>query len=209
MTCERDAAPANGAGADVQKTASTPPVYAEAGSTTITLLEAHADFCRIEHRLREAGFELEAAELGHLRAAQRLRCEEDYVHDRYRRDVERCRVNADDSTMEALEALSDGTPPVSIEDRDFLRAHLREIVPDRLALGAFPRRDDRNAPIADEWFREDPSRLARVVTEMRRFTADERRVAEAGAALARELGLEEEAAVEAIATGLRAARDVG
>jgi hypothetical protein len=88
------------------------------------------------------------------------------------------------------------------EERD----NWRTVIADRPALGAFPRRDNLEAPTATEWLSEDPSRLAAVVAEMSRFTADEAKVARTSLELAERLGIDENLAVEVVAEGIRQAR---
>jgi hypothetical protein len=98
-----------------------------------------------------------------------------------------------------------------VAKRDELRFNWRERVPAKPALGAFPRRRSLEDHLPTEWLLEDPQRLAGVVVEMRRFCADEVRVTEAAAELARRLEIDDEVAIEAIAQGIsqarRAARD--
>lgn len=72
-----------------------------------------------------------------------------------------------------------------------LQAHLEELVPDKQALGAFPRRETLEAPTATEWLAEDPRRLAGVVREMSRFTTDRRLVVAAVLDLADAVGIEQ------------------
>ena len=86
------------------------------------------------------------------------------------------------------------------------RDHWRETIPDRPTIGAFPRRQRIEDPLPDEWIKEAPRRLAGIVGEMRRFCADEGRVAEVVAGIARRLEIDEELAIEAIAEGIRQSR---
>lgn len=91
-----------------------------------------------------------------------------------------------------------------------LHAHWKELVLDRPALGAFPRRDTLAAPIAAEWLGEDPGRLVWVVREMARFGhPDWHRIAEAVAAIADGADIAEAVADPLIAGAIRALRDGG
>jgi len=87
-----------------------------------------------------------------------------------------------------------------------LEAHQHELIENRPALGAFPRRDTIEAPTAAEWLTEDPRRLRGVVFEIARFTKDDRLVAESAVKLADTLGIELHLAGDIIAAALRDAR---
>jgi hypothetical protein len=93
-----------------------------------------------------------------------------------------------------------------LAERAELRDNWREVIPDRPALGAFPRRDRVVAPTGDELIVDDPHRLANVVVEMLRFTTDEAKVISAAALYAANLGIEDPVAESAIAEGLIRAR---
>jgi hypothetical protein len=93
-----------------------------------------------------------------------------------------------------------------IAERAELRDHWRERIPDRVALGAFPRRDTLEAPTATEIYTEDPSRLVAFVVEVRRFCGDELRVVEVAADFASKLGIPDDLAEASIAEGLGIAR---
>jgi hypothetical protein len=54
--------------------------------------------------------------------------------------------------------------------------------------------------------RPSPEILSAVIVEASRFTSDEDRLADGAAVLARTLGIDEDAAVEAISEGIRQAR---
>ena len=71
-----------------------------------------------------------------------------------------------------------------------LEAHWRELIPDKPALGAFPRQVTTEAPTLDEWLRVDPRRLRGIVLEACRFSRDERRVVEGVLELAHRLGID-------------------
>jgi hypothetical protein len=106
-----------------------------------------------------------------------------YVRDAAKADCDRISANADEATMAAL---SDPALPT-----------------DRPVIGAFPMRTTVDSPTAAEWIREDPRRLAAVVMEMLRFTADVVKVARTSLELAERLGIDENLAVEVVAEGIR------
>jgi hypothetical protein len=83
-----------------------------------------------------------------------------------------------------------------------LEAHQAELVEDRPALGAFPRRDTLNTPTADEWLREDPRRLRGVALEAGRFCCDNRSVAQGVLQLAENLGIDLQLAGDIVAQAL-------
>lgn len=103
---------------------------------------------------------------------------------------------------EQIRAELDGTAPGAV-----LAGHWREVVPNRPALGAFrgafPRRDSLHAPVAAEWYTEDPDRLRYFVAEVATFTKDPRRLAEAALQLAEDVGIPSATAEPIIAQALR------
>jgi hypothetical protein len=118
-----------------------------------------------------------------------------------RRDLLRVAERVDPELAERLEDELDEAVPAAV-----LEAHWRELVPDRAALGAFPRRDCTEAPTALEWLLEDPLRLRNVTLEIARFTKDDRLVAESVLGLAEQLGIDPELAVDVVTHGLIDAR---
>jgi len=95
--------------------------------------------------------------------------------------------------------------------RAVLNAHWRLLIKDHPALGsfsgAFPCRAKPSAPTADEMLRQDPSRLAAVVTEMARFTSDLRAVAQGAIELADSAGIDEALADRIIVAAVRKLRE--
>lgn len=75
----------------------------------LTLEQVMAELARLEHVLREAGFEEEAAILGHHRAAWLMRGE----RGTWAKEVERVNSNADPESCEAFDAMirEPGQPP--------------------------------------------------------------------------------------------------
>jgi hypothetical protein len=71
-----------------------------------------------------------------------------------------------------------------------LAAHEDELVPNTVALGAFPSPDRLAAPSIEDWLREDPRRLRGVVLEAARFCADDRLVVEGALSLAFKLEID-------------------
>ncbi|MGA3219992.1 MAG: hypothetical protein ABSE77_13090 [Acidimicrobiales bacterium] len=88
-------------------------------------------------------------------------------------------------------------------DRDYpsavLSSHWRQIIRDRPALGAFPRRKLPHVPTPEEWLREDPSRLAGVVAEMRHFGINFSAIVQAAVHLADCAGIDTRKADQTIA----------
>jgi hypothetical protein len=126
----------------------------------------------------------------------------------YRTDIERAVRRAlaakriDEAQAEAIRQELDEAHPAIV-----MRAHWRVLIPNRPALGAFlPQPPSRFVAGPDTWLQEDPSRLARVVVEIRRSLNDERRVAEIVLQLAERLEIPEDIAVRSIAVGVVAAR---
>jgi hypothetical protein len=58
-----------------------------------------------------------------------------------------------------------------------LAAHEDELVPNTVALGAFPSPDNMSAPSIEAWFCEDPRRLRGLALEVSRFTGDNKVIA--------------------------------
>jgi hypothetical protein len=87
-----------------------------------------------------------------------------------------------------------------------LAGHFTELVEDKPAMGAFPRRDSMEAPTVEEWLREDPRRLRGVTLEIARFSSDDRVVAEAVLSLAEAVGIDQRLAIDVTAHALRDAR---
>ena len=114
-----------------------------------------------------------------------------------RRDLLRVAERVDPDLAERLKDELDEAVPAAV-----LEAHWRELVPDRAALGAFPRRDCIEAPTASELLTEDPLRLRNVTLEVARFTKDDRLVAESVLSLAEQLGIDPELAVDVVTHGL-------
>ena len=72
---------------------------------------------------------------------------------------------------------------------------------------AFPRRrNPRQAPDIDQWYRDDPRRLIAYMGEVARFTTDEERVLRVAADFAEQLGIPDPVAEEVLADGLRSVR---
>ena len=86
--------------------------------------------------------------------------------------------------------------------RAVLLGFYRELVPDRPALGAFPRAH-REPVDLDAWYREDPLRLAAIVVEMRRFTSDLPRIVEAVLDIADRAGVPADVADSVVTDALR------
>ena len=80
----------------------------------------------------------------------------------------------------------------------------RELIPNKPALGAFPRRDPAPAPDIDEWYRIDPTRLSGLVQEMGRFTTDIKGIAVAVLDSADKFGIPEDQADRIISEALHA-----
>ena len=118
-----------------------------------------------------------------------------------RRDILRVAGRIDPALVEQLKLELDEATPAAV-----LEAHQAELIPDRPALGAFPRRDTLEAPTVDKWLREDPRRLGGVVHEVARFCRDDRRVVESVLALAESLGLNLHLAADIIGCALRDTR---
>jgi hypothetical protein len=117
-----------------------------------------------------------------------------------RRNILRVAEKVEPTLVEQLKLELDEATPAAV-----LGAH-PELVEDRPALGAFPRRDSIEAPTVDEWLKEDPRRLRGVVFEACRFTKDDRRVAEGVLSLAETLGLDLHLAADIVGYALRDAR---
>jgi hypothetical protein len=119
------------------------------------------------------------------------------------------------------QAYKDGR--LSAEDTDRIRRELddncpaavlagnwQEVVANRPALGAFVQ-----GPLgpdsfdSDEWLREDPARLASIVSELRAFNGDVDVVAASALAIADRAGIDENAADEAVASALGTVQRAG
>ncbi|MFZ0059395.1 MAG: hypothetical protein WAL35_05050 [Acidimicrobiales bacterium] len=85
-----------------------------------------------------------------------------------------------------------------------LEAHADALIEDRPTIGAFPRvREGVEPPNLDDWLREDPRRLGRIVDEAARFRFDLKAVAAEVLALADTLGVDEALADQIVADALR------
>jgi hypothetical protein len=118
-----------------------------------------------------------------------------------RRDIVRVAEKVAPALVEQLERELDEATPAAV-----LEAHEHELIEDRPALGAFPRRDTLAAPLLAEWLTEDPTRLRGVVYEVGRFCKDDRRVVETVLALAEQLGIDGHLAANIIGCALRDTR---
>jgi hypothetical protein len=118
-----------------------------------------------------------------------------------RRDLLRVAAKVDPDLVPQLKRELDEVVPSAV-----LEAHQDELIPDRPAFGAFPRRDTIEAPTVDEWLKEDPIRLRGVVLEVARFCKDDRRVVESVLALAERLGIDPRLAGDIIGPALRDVR---
>jgi hypothetical protein len=85
--------------------------------------------------------------------------------------------------------------------------------PDEATVEAWVAQERRRAgspipltPGPAEWATADPRRLTAITMQMCRFTRDDRRVAVGALELAEGIGIDEEVAIRAIATGIREAR---
>jgi hypothetical protein len=87
-----------------------------------------------------------------------------------------------------------------------LAAHFREILPDRPALGAFPRRDLPAAPTLEEELAADPCRLADVLFEVLRFRGDIHQAVAAVLELADQAGIAQATADGVVTEALRTRR---
>ncbi|MGD0944279.1 MAG: hypothetical protein ABR972_08405 [Acidimicrobiales bacterium] len=117
-----------------------------------------------------------------------------------RGNILRVAEKVEPTLVEQLKIELDEATPAAV-----LEAH-PELIEDRPALGAFPRRDSIEAPTVDEWIREDSRRLRGVVFEACRFCKDDRRVAEGALGLAETLGLDLHLAADIVGYALRDAR---
>lgn len=116
--------------------------------------------------------------------------------------VKRCAFIKNRTAAEAIRGeLEEFHPALVLEN------HWRELIPNRPALGsirgAFPRRDVPEIPTPEDWIKDDPRRLVRVVHEMSRFTDDLKVITESVLALADSLGIDEEFADRVICSALR------
>jgi hypothetical protein len=118
-----------------------------------------------------------------------------------RRDILRVAAKVGPDLVAQLEDELDEVVPAAV-----LEAHAHELIPNRAALGAFPRRDSIEAPTASEWLTEDPLRLRNVTLEIARFSKDDRLVAESVLGLAELLGIDPDLAVDVVTHGLIDAR---
>ena len=91
--------------------------------------------------------------------------------------------------------------------RAVLCGYLRDIVPNRPALGAVPRRERVKAPDLAELLRRDPARqVPNLMDEMGRFTRDEDRILQAISDLCERAGIADGLAESAAVEGLRQLR---
>ena len=80
----------------------------------------------------------------------------------------------------------------------------RELIPNKPALGAFPRRELGPAPDLGEWYRADPTRLYGLVTEIGRFTSDLKLIAASALDTADKFGIPEDVADQIVSDALHA-----
>ena len=118
-----------------------------------------------------------------------------------RSDILRVAAKIDPTLGAQLEREMDKAVPSAV-----LAAHQAELIPDRPALGAFPRSDKLAATSIDAWLVEDPLRLRGVVIEACRFCRDDRLVVTAVMQLAEQLGIDLELAKGVVCHALIDAR---
>ena len=123
------------------------------------------------------------------------------INPELRRNIVRVAEKVAPALVEQLKLELDEATPAAV-----LEAHQTELIPDRPALGAFPRRDTLDAPLISEWLTEDPTRFRGVVYEVGRFCKDDRRVVESVLALAEQLGIDGHLAADIIGCALRDTR---
>jgi len=137
-------------------------------------------------RFQALGWQPGAEQARQIACAWQLRLVEGHERDAWELDVARANAGVDPASAEAFDRLDD--------------------LLNKPALGAFPRRETLEDPIAEEIYREHPERLAALVTEMLRFSTDERRAIAVASEFAAELGIPDDVAEAALVAGVRLAR---
>ena len=118
---------------------------------------------------------------------------------RLRADIlRRCQQLEDGDLAATIRAELDETHPGVV-----LEAHWRELIPNRPALGAFPRHELIATGSPDQWIKDDPRRLTGVVHEMARFTENLKEIAQGALDLADRLGIDEQEADRIVCAAFR------